>query len=142
MNWHTYSFSPSNFSIFTPCNLDQSLPQSVTISNANHMHVISSTVCNQTLCVFLVVFVNNHEKRLNQLDTLSSELGKKFENLTKEDEKLKEIIEGRWKYQIKCFVDNLFLFCWVFVLFSNILPILYFVISTSRTIKAECIYIA
>ena len=45
--------------------------------------------------VFLVVFVNNHEKRLKELDTLSSQLGKKVENLTKEDEKLKEIIEGR-----------------------------------------------
>lgn len=45
--------------------------------------------------VFLVVFVNNHEQRLKELDTLSSQLGKKVENLTKEDEKIKEIIEGR-----------------------------------------------
>ena len=45
--------------------------------------------------IFLVVFVNNHEKRLKELDTLSSQLGKKVENLTKEGEKLKEIMEGR-----------------------------------------------
>nr|XP_022292405.1 complement C1q-like protein 4 isoform X3 [Crassostrea virginica] len=46
---------------------------------------------------YIVVFVNNHEKRLKELDTLSSQLGKKVENLTKEDEKLKEIIEGNSK---------------------------------------------
>ena len=45
--------------------------------------------------VFLVVFVNNYEKRLKELDTLSSQLGKTVENLTREDEKLKEVIEGR-----------------------------------------------
>ena len=45
--------------------------------------------------IFLVVFVNNHEKRLKELDTLSSQLGKTVENLTREDEKLKEVIEGR-----------------------------------------------
>ena len=39
--------------------------------------------------------MNNDEKRLKELDTLSSLLGKKVENLTKEDEKIKEIIEGR-----------------------------------------------
>ena len=51
-------------------------------------------LCIGVLVAILAVFVNDHDKRLEALDSLSTHLGKRVENLTRENEKLTEIIEG------------------------------------------------
>ena len=58
-------------------------------------------LCIGVLVAILAVFVNDHDKRLEALDSLSTHLGKRVENLTRENEKLTEIIEGRFVDYLK-----------------------------------------
>ena len=58
-------------------------------------------LCIGVLVAILAVYVNDHDKRLEVLDSLSTHLGKRVETLTKENEKLRELIEGRFVDYLK-----------------------------------------
>ena len=66
------------------------------IRNTPLMCLVLSIV---VIVAILAVFVNDHDKKLKALDSLSTHLVKRVENLTRENEKLTEIIEGRYYFQ-------------------------------------------
>ena len=51
------------------------------------------------IVAILTVFVNDHDKKLKALDSLYTHFVKRVENLTRENEKLTKIIEGRCYFQ-------------------------------------------